>query len=184
MRFISSSRTPFRAAVFTLAALAATHAPAADRLGANADALASEIASAGRLPAAPAGVVDLKFSDLYVSPVGPRGLELTGKAKSLGGKRVRLLGYMVEQDALTPGVMILAPFKLSTHESEYGLCDDLPPAVVFVSVSKYRDASVPFTPGPLLLTGRLELGRRVIGPDERTGFVHLVLDADLPAAAR
>lgn len=157
-------------------------AHATDQLGGNADALASAISAAGRLPAAPEGVTDLKFSDLYVSPVGPRGLELTDKARALDGKRVRMLGYMVEQDALTPGVMMLAPFKLSTHESEYGLCDDLPPTVVFVSVPSSRDAAVPFTPGPLLLTGRLELVRRVIGPDERAGFVHLVLDADRPAA--
>jgi hypothetical protein len=176
-----SSRAVWLAAKISIIGFAGLAPLMADQIGRNADAVEANISAAGQLPPAPEGVTDLKFSELYLTPVGPRGLELTEKAAALDGKRVRVLGYMVRQSSPAAGIIILAPFKLTTNESEYGLCDDLPPAVVFVDVPKYRDLAVPFTPGPLLLTGRLEFTRREAGAEGRIGHVHLMLD-DEPAA--
>src|SRR5436190_3112155 len=56
-------------------------------------------------PAA-SGFVELKFEDFFASPVGPRGLEFTEKVRSLDGKRVRIVGFMVRQEKPSPGVFI------------------------------------------------------------------------------
>jgi hypothetical protein len=122
-------------------------------------------------------VQDLKFSEFFRSPAGPLGLEPTAKLLGLAGQRVRILGFMVRQTKPSPGVAILAPFALATNEFEYGLADDFPPNVVFVEVPRFADLAVPHTPGPLLLTGTLELGRREEA-DGRVSLVRLRLDPD------
>src|SRR6188474_3449389 len=66
-------------------------------------------AAAEQLPPLPNGVAELKFSEFFVNPVGPRGLELTDKLKELDGKRVRILGYMAAQDERPPGSFLLTP---------------------------------------------------------------------------
>ncbi|HLP07641.1 MAG TPA: hypothetical protein VK178_05710 [Opitutaceae bacterium] len=161
------------------AGLAVAPSAAARGLGWHADALAVELAGVDRLPSPPDGVAELKFSDFFKSPAGPLGLEPTATLRALDGRRVRLLGFMVRQARPSPGVAILAPFALATNEYEYGLADDFPPNVVFVEVPRFADLAVPFTPGPLLLTGTLELGRRE-EPDGRVSLVRLRLD-DEPA---
>lgn len=168
--------------LLALLALAAMPSQSAGRvLGWNADALALGLDHAGKLPPASEGVAEIKFTEFYQMPVGPRGLELTDKARALAGRRVRLLGFMVEQDEPAPGVALLAPYALTASEHEYGLCDDLPPAVVFVTVPAFRGKAVPFTPGPLLLTGRLEVGPHEEA-DGRVSHLRLVLDAEPPPA--
>jgi hypothetical protein len=151
----------------------------------NADALVLRIEELSKLPPLAEGVSELKFADLYKLPVGPRGLELTEKVRSLDGRRVRVLGFMVRQAKSAPGLLMLAPYELSTNEVEFGTSDDLPPSLIFVEVPKYEDLSVPFTPGPLLLTGTLEVGRREEA-DGRFSEVRLKLDESLspkPASA-
>jgi hypothetical protein len=176
---------PRRAAPAALAllavALAFVPAARANTLGANADALAAKFAAAGKLPPAPAGVTDLEFAEIFRTPAGPRGLEFTDKARRLAGQRVRILGFMVRQGVPSPGVLILAPYAMTTAEAEYGLCDDLPPAVVFVPVPQFADLAVPYTRGPLVLTGRLELGPHEEA-DGRISQVRLLLDPE-PATA-
>jgi hypothetical protein len=157
------------------AALAPRCAAAAKGLGWNADCLALELSQVQQLPALREGESELTFSEIFQKPVGPAGLEYTAKIRQLDGKRVRLLGFMVRRTRPSPGVIILSPYAMATHEGEYGLCDDLPPAVVFVEVPKYRDIAVPFTPGPLLLSGRLELSRREES-DGRISYLRLILD--------
>lgn len=153
----------------------------AKNLGWNADTLTQELASIKNLPPAPEGVVHLKFSDFFASPAGPRGLEYSAAIKRLDGQRVRILGFMVKQTRPAPGSVLLTPYAAATHEGEYGLCDDLPPATLFVQVPKYADLAVPFTPGPLLLTGKLELGPRQ-ETDGRVSHVRLVLDPETVVA--
>lgn len=163
---------------FLLAAgLAVSPSALARGLGWQADALAVQLAGVERLPPPPEGVAELKFSEFFNSPAGPLGLEPTAKLRSLDGRRVRLLGFMVRQAKPSPGIAILAPFALATNEYEYGLADDFPPNVVFVEVPRFADLAVPFTPGPLLLTGTLELGRREEA-DGRVSLVRLRLDAE------
>ncbi|MFT3868672.1 MAG: hypothetical protein QM715_09245 [Nibricoccus sp.] len=156
----------------------------AKSLGWNADTLSQELAAIKNLPAPPDDVTHLRFSDFFISPSGPRGLEYTAAIKRLDGQRVRILGFMVRQTRPAPGTVLLASYASFTHEGEYGLCDDLPPATLFVRVPKYADLAVPFTPGPLLLTGKLELGPRQ-ETDGRISHVRLVLDPEniLPSVA-
>lgn len=146
----------------------------------HADALSLQMEEGGKLPVLPEGVVELKFSELYKLPVGPRGLELTEKVRSLAGKRVRVLGFMVRQAKSSPGLVMLAPYELITNENEYGLSEDLPPGIIFVEVSRYEDLSVPYTPGPLLLTGTLDVGRRGEA-DGRVSEIRLRLDEPVRA---
>lgn len=153
----------------------------ASTMGWNADALSLSLARAGKLPPPLSGVAQLSFAELFKSPIGPAGFEFSDKARQLDGKLVRILGFMIHQDEALNGVLMLAPFALSTNEAEYGLCDDLPPAIVFVTVPKSRDARVPFTPGPLVLTGTLELGARTEA-DGRVSYIRLQLSDDLAPA--
>ena len=127
-------------------------------------------------PAAPAGVTDIDFPDFFGPVVGDRGMELTDKLHALDGKQVRIVGFMVRQTLPTPGVLLLAPQPIQVDEVEYGACDDLPPQVVRIFVPLPAGTPVPLTPGPLLLTGRLELGQQP-EPDGRNSFIRLRLDA-------
>lgn len=134
----------------------------------------SHLVSQRTLPQPTPGVTDLKFGEFY-EPIGDYGLEYSQKISGLNGKRVRILGYMVQQDSPTPGVLLLAPIPVKLHEAEYGLADDLPPATMHVFVSSKREKIVPFTPGLLLLTGVVSIGNRV-ERDGRTSTVRLTLD--------
>lgn len=171
-------RLPAPVALLTALALGSL-APAASAttLGWNADALSVALAKSGKLPATAQGVTDIAFTDFFKFPIGPLGLEFSDKARRLNGQQVRVLGFMVHQDQAQPGVMLLAPFALGTDEAEYGFCDDLPASVVFVIAPKFQNAAVPFTPGPLVLTGRLELGAKN-ERDGRVSQVRLILDDD------
>jgi hypothetical protein len=158
--------------VLASAGLLSVHA---DGLRWNADALKIGLHEVNRLPPPPEGVEELAFGDFFKRPVGRDGLEYTDKIRALEGKRVRILGFMVRQGMPMPGVMLLAPFAFVTHEAEYGLSEDLPVTTLFVKVEDYSDIAVPFTPGPLLLTGVLELGRHEES-DGRVSYVRLRLD--------
>ena len=126
-------------------------------------------------PPAPAGVTDLEFSEFFSPVIGDRGLEVTDKLRALAGQRVRLVGFMVRQSLPTPGVLLLAPQPIQVDEVEYGACDDLPPQVVRVFVPLPAGIQVPLTPGPLLLTGTIEVGQQP-EPDGRNSFIRLRLD--------
>jgi hypothetical protein len=120
-------------------------------------------------------VTDLEFNEFFGPVIGDRGLELSAKLRALDGQRVRLVGFMVRQTIPTPGVLLLAPQPILVDEVEYGACDDLPPQVVRVFVPLPSDTQVPLTAGPLLLTGRLEIGQQS-EPDGRNSFIRLRLD--------
>lgn len=142
------------------------------------------------LPPLPAGVAELKFSEFFVSPVGPLGLTLTDKLAGLEGKRVRMLGYMVRQEHGLPGQFLFAAIPVQLHDHDSALADDLPAAVVHVSVPTCRDTEVPFAPGLMLLTGTLNVGAREEA-DGRMSLVRLALDppptgskAELPGARK
>lgn len=126
-------------------------------------------------PPAPAGVTDLEFNEFFGPVIGDRGLELSAKLRALDGQQIRLVGFMVRQTIPTPGVLLLAPHPITVDEVEYGACDDLPPQVVRVFVPLPADTQVPLTAGPLLLTGRLEIGQQS-EPDGRNSFIRLRLD--------
>ena len=109
-------------------------------------------------------------------PVGTHGLELTDRLRQLDGRRVRILGYMVQQEEPPPGRLLLASVPAQIHEHDNGLADDLPASTLFVSVPTSPNAPVPHVPGLMLLTGTLSVGGRP-EPDGRVSLVRLALDA-------
>ena len=117
-------------------------------------------ATAKPLPDLPEGVSDLKFAEIFKSPVGERGVEFGDKTKTLDGKKVRLLGYMVRQSTYTPWKILFSAMPVTVCENEYGFCDDLPAAIVHVTLPKGPSPIPQFTPGLMLLTGTLHLGNR------------------------
>jgi hypothetical protein len=128
------------------------------------------------LPPLPSGVMELKFSDFFVKPVGARGLELTEKLRECDGRRVRMLGYMVQQEEPPPGMFLFSPLPAQqVHEHDNGLADDLPPCTVRVLVPTCHDQVVPFAPGLMLLTGTLSVGNRAEA-DDRISIARLALD--------
>lgn len=122
-----------------------------------------------------AGVTDIKLGEIFKTPIGPKGLEYTDRAKSLDGKKVRVAGFMVEQETPMRGVLILAPMPIHTHDEEMGLADDLPASIMYCLTSD-REFKPAFTRGKMLLTGTLRLGSREEA-DGRVSWARLELDA-------
>ena len=133
------------------------------------------ILSTNALPPLPSGVSELKFSEFFRQPIGPRGLEYTAKLRRLEGRRIRILGYMTRQTKPVDHCFLLAPVPLTLNEIEYGHADDLPAATLHVFTTEDAPVRTPYTPGPLLLTGTLRLGNR-LEADGRTSTVRLQLD--------
>lgn len=151
------------------------------------------------LPPLPDGVEELKFADFFKMPVGPRGLELTERAQALDGKRVRIVGLQVREqlgtcsdcsklqrpgmkprpawvDHIVPGRLMVSPVPSTINMAHYGLSDDLPPQTLYVNVPEFFGEPVPFTPGLLLLTGKLSVGNKT-EPDGRISVLRLELEA-------
>ena len=133
------------------------------------------------IPPLPAGVTELKFSEFFVSPIGDRGLVFTEKLRSLEGKRVRILGYMAQQEQPVPGMFLFSAIPVRLNEEHYGLADDLPAATMFVFMPTQRDQVVRHAPGLMLLTGTLSIGNHEEA-DGRISAVRLALEA--PSAAK
>jgi hypothetical protein len=129
------------------------------------------------LPALPADIGELKFKDFFAMPVGPHGLEMTPKLLALDGKRVRILGYMAQQDDPHPGFFMLTPVPVNIAEASDSMADDLPLATLFVHLPPSQANEVAsHQPGLLVLIGTLSVGNREEG-DGRISMVQLQLDA-------
>lgn len=139
----------------------------------------SRASSTAALPPLPPGVTELKFNEFFRSPIGPRGLDFTDKLRSLDGRRIRILGYMARQAKPVDRCFLLAPIPLTLNEIEYGHADDLPATTLHVFTTEEAPAQTPYTPGPLLLTGKLSIGNR-LEADGRTSTVRLFLDPPTP----
>ncbi|HUS35508.1 MAG TPA: hypothetical protein VM680_09180 [Verrucomicrobiae bacterium] len=112
------------------------------------------------LPKLPAGVTEIKFGELIQGRVGDRGLPVSQKAKSLDGKRVRILGHVVRREENAGGTFLLAPLPVQLHDEHYGLADDLPPTTVFVSAAPKSKNVLPYKRGLVLVTGTFRVGNR------------------------
>jgi hypothetical protein len=124
------------------------------------------------------GVTDLKFREMFELPVGPRGLQPSQKMLGLDGQRVRMVGYMVEQE--TPRSLILAPLPLKLGDEDESLADDLPPSVVFIHFPLGENADLHHVPGLLELVGTLSIG----GFPEADGRVSAVRLTLVPASSK
>lgn len=154
----------------------ATEAASATTTGTNLFFLPSSTNSVLQLPPLSSGVTELKFNEFFRQPIGPRGVEFTDKLRSLEGRRIRILGYMARQAKPADHCFLLAPVALTLNEIEYGHADDLPVTTVHVFTTAESPTQTPYTPGLLLLTGKLSLGNR-LETDGRTSTVRLLLDA-------
>lgn len=141
------------------------------------------------VPPAPASAAEvepaaeLSFGEFFHLPVGPRGVEFSEKLTRLHGQRVRITGHMVNHLHADPRVFILSSVPLKFHQCEYGLCDDLPATAVHVHVPGNPRDRVAFTPGELVLTGRLSVGNAE-ELDGRISAVRLFLDPAKASAMR
>lgn len=134
--------------------------------------------------ALPADIVELKFRDFFVMPVGPRGLEMNPKLLALDGRRVRIVGYMAQQEEPHPGFFILAPVPVNVAEASDGMADDLPPATLVVHLPAAQAHTVAkHQPGLLAVTGTLSVGNREEA-DGRISMVRLQLDEPADTQAR
>jgi hypothetical protein len=131
----------------------------------------------GKLKPAPAGVTDIKFSELFHMPIGPKGLEPTEKLQSLDGKRVRFVGYMVKQERAFTDYLILTPTPVEMGDEDESLSDDLPATAIFVHLAPGTAAkALPNVHGLMQLTGTLRLGSHE-EPDAHVSSIRLELDA-------
>jgi hypothetical protein len=129
------------------------------------------------LPSLPADMVELQFRDFFVVPTGPRGLEMTPQLLALDARRVRILGYMAQQEDPHPGFFMLMPVPVNVAETSDGMADDLPPATLFVHLPPSQATTVvSHQAGLLVLAGTLSIGNREEG-DGRISMVRLQLDA-------
>jgi hypothetical protein len=130
------------------------------------------------LPKLPAGVTEIKFGELIHGRVGDRGLPVSEKAKTLDGKRVRILGHVVRRDDNNSGTFLLAPLPVQLHDEHYGLADDLPPTTVFVSAASKSRNVVAYKRGLVLVTGTFSVGNR----EEADGRISTFrIEADAPS---
>jgi hypothetical protein len=164
-----------RGSLESLPLASATEAAFAATVTTNQLPLSAEGANPSPLPPLSPDVTELRFSEFFRSPIGPRGLEFTDKLRSLEGRRIRILGYMVRQTKPGERCFLLSPVPLTLNEIEYGHADDLPATALHVFATDDAPAHPPYTPGLLLLTGKLSLGNR-LEADGRTSTVRLFLD--------
>lgn len=136
----------------------------------------STTVSVSNLSPLPEGVSELNFHDFFKLPAGPKGLEPTEKLLQLDGKKVRVIGYMAQDEEPTPGLFILSSLPVNVAETSDGPADDLPPARLFVHMPKQdADKALAFRPGPWVLTGTLQLGNQEEN-NGRMSYARLLLD--------
>lgn len=130
----------------------------------------------------PAGVTDLRFHDIFKTPVGDKGLEPTAALLALDGKRVRMVGYMVRQPSAPKSVFLLSPLPVEISDEDEPLADDLPPSIVAVEVGKAADKAIPQLPGLIQITGVLHVGATTDAAGGRVSPVQIALDPRLGKA--
>jgi len=118
----------------------------------------------------------LTFSDIFVPDSRPP--ELSPRLFSAAGTRVRMVGFMAHMEQVPAGAFYLTSRPVSCDEMGAGT-GDLPIDSIRVNVVP-PPREVPFVPGPIEVTGVLELGRRE-EPDGSVSHIRLVLA--LPSAA-
>ena len=142
----------------------------------------SAIAAACAVAALASPLADLRFSEMYVMPVGPGGLVASPRLAALDGHPGRIAGYMVWRAEASQGAFLLAPVPVVLGDEDDGYADDLPPSVVAVHLAAGHDsAAVKFRPGIVRVAGILQVGM-ARESDGRLSPVRLLLDDEASAA--
>lgn len=135
------------------------------------------------VPPLPGGVEELSFKDFFEPVVGDRGLNYTDRLRALGGKRVRIIGHMVREPVRSRGVFLLTPWPVRVENDGYCITETLPPATLHVVMPGVEGSRpTPYVPGPLILSGVLEVGI-VQTADGRNSAVRLLLDPPVTQTA-
>src|SRR5262245_33698937 len=116
-------------------------------------------------PAAP----PIAFEEFYA--FGPRAPQPTAKLLGLNGKRVKLMGFMVQMERGPLGGFYLAPYPAFCDESGGGR-GGLPPPSVLVLLEGARGKEVAFVDGVLEVTGILDVGNKA-GEDGEAATIRL-----------
>ena len=135
----------------------------------------------GVLPSLPEGISDIKFSEMFKTPVGPRGMEPSEKLLALNNKRVRIVGYMAKQETPTPGLFIMSPLLVNMGDEDDKFADDMPANSVFVHLSSPNHV-VNYLPGLINLIGVLSVGN-ANEVDGRISYVRVEIDSKLSGLA-
>ncbi len=117
---------------------------------------------------------------LFKHPVGPRGLEASPELLALAGHRVRIEGYLVQEEDPAPGQFKLTVIPAALAEREDGPADDLPAATVFVHLPS-DESQRTFHIEPSALTQRISVsGMLALGNVQeaqgRVSYIRLMLD--------
>ncbi len=121
---------------------------------------------------------ELLFKEFFNQPIGSKGLEMSPKLSSANSQRVRITGYMVQQEVPHLGRFMLSPRPVQMSEHADGEADDLPAALVTVYLDDaQKDWLIPYARGLMSVTGHLSVGR-LEETDGRVSWVRLVLPAE------
>lgn len=133
----------------------------------------------------PLAPVELTFRDFYKTPVGHQGLEPTEKLRALENKRVRIVGFMAQEEEPTAGIFLLASRPAQVAEKADGMADDLPIGTVTVYMPAGDQQKIlAYRPGPWVISGILQLGNREDN-NGRVSYVRLMMDQnDITAASQ
>jgi hypothetical protein len=124
----------------------------------------------------------LRFADFYRLPMGSKGLEMADTLLQSNGRRVRLNGYMVQQEQPARGHLMLTPRPVRMSEQADGDADDLPAAWAMVYLDPaQQDFAVPYQRGLIEVSGLLSVGR-LEAADGRVSWVRLQIDANATRA--
>lgn len=131
--------------------------------------------------APPRTEIALRLQDFFQTPVGAKGLIISDTLQRAKGQRVRLIGYVVQQEVATLGRFLLTPRPVQMSQHADGEADDLPPATVLVRLdASQQDWAVAHARGLVEVTGTLDVGR-LEESDGRVSWFRLQLD---PQAVR
>lgn len=121
--------------------------------------------------------VELRFRDLFRTPIAARGLEPTPTLLALNGRKVRMTGYMVAREDMAAGSFLFTPMPVRMSEHADGEANDLPASTVLVLMPEDdRERVLTHVPGLLQLTGTLEWGRNEAA-DGSVSWLRLKLDS-------
>lgn len=125
----------------------------------------------------------LDLSEIYVAPAGPRGFELTEKARGLADSKVQVKGYMVRYPHPDPKLFILSSAPMVLNFAEYRLADSLPPYAIHVITDVPEGKAFNFYKPEMILLGTIEYGPHT-ELDGRVSHIRLRLDSAIDAKTR
>jgi hypothetical protein len=132
------------------------------------------------LALAAAGPARLSFAELLEAD--PSQLAPSRRALELDGRRVRIVGFMAQMEIAPEGAFYLCARPVTADEAGGGTAD-LPVAAVRVISPASKGRPVRFIPGPLEVTGTLQVGRRA-EEDGSVSHFRILLDRTAPRAKK